>query len=524
MQRWIFLSGMMGSGKSSVGHVLARRLGAAFLDLDTQVVARAGKSIPEIFASEGEEAFRRMEAEEARRLLDGERPCILALGGGTVTDASTRRLLLESGVLVTLAAPAAELARRLEGTAGRPLLERGEAAHILEGLLAERAAAYAECHGEVRTEGLTIEEVATRVHRIAADRPVVVPLGARTYRVEIGAGRIGTLGSRLAELELGAAVIVTDENVREPWAGAVRAALGDRPVATVVLAPGEVHKTLASVERIWDAALGAGVDRSALVVAVGGGVVGDLAGFAASTLLRGVAFVEVPTSLLAMVDASVGGKTGLDRPEGKNLIGTFHQPLHVACDIDALSTLPDAELRSGLAEVVKAAWLDGERSLSTIEQDAERLLARDGAALERAVRMSVQLKARVVSADEREAGARMTLNLGHTVGHALEAARGYEGLRHGEAVALGMMAAMRVARALGDVSADGHAARLRGLLERLGLPVAFEEALDERALALLASDKKRAGGKVRFVVPGAPGSVRIAPLSQEELRAALLRG
>lgn len=524
MQRWIFLSGMMGSGKSSVGHVLARRLGATFLDLDAQVVARAGKSIAEIFASEGEEAFRRMEAEEARRLLASESPCVLALGGGTVTDRATRRLLLESGVLVTLAAPADELARRLEGTAGRPLLQRGEAAHILEGLLAERAAAYAECHGEVRTEGLGVEEVATRAHRIAAERPVVVPLGLRTYRVDIGAGRMAALAPRLADHGLGAALIVTDENVREPWARSVAAALEGRAVTEVVLRPGEVHKTLASVERIWDAALGAGIDRSAVVLAVGGGVVGDLAGFAASTLLRGVAIVQVPTSLLAMVDASVGGKTGLDRPEGKNLVGTFHQPLHVTCDVDALSTLPDVELRSGLAEVVKAAWLDSERSVAMIEEDAERLLARDAAALERAVRMSVQLKARVVSADEHEAGLRMILNLGHTVGHALEAARGYEGLRHGEAVALGMMAAMRVARALGDASADARAARMRRLLERLGLPVAFADALDERALALLASDKKRAGGKVRFVVPGAPGDVRVVPLAQEELRAALLSG
>src|SRR5690606_25928184 len=168
-----------------------------------------------------------------------------------------------------------------------------------------------------------------------------------------------------------------------------------------------------------------------VVVAVGGGVVGDLAGFAASTLLRGLAFAQVPTSLLAMVDASVGGKTGFDRAQGKNLIGTFHQPRFVICDVDALSTLPDEELRSGLAEVVKSAWLDSEAAVRALEDDAEAVAARDPGALERAVRMAVQLKAGVVSADERESGRRMGLNLGHTIGHAIEAARGYRGVRHG---------------------------------------------------------------------------------------------
>src|SRR5690606_13141961 len=255
-------------------------------------------------------------------------------------------------------------------------------------------------------------------------RPIAVALGPRTYQVRIGRGVLSELPAELAALG-GAVVIVADENVEEPWARPIARAIAPR--ATITLAPGEENKTLAAVERIWDGALEAGVDRGALVLAVGGGVVGDLAGFAASTLLRGVRFAQVPTSLLAMVDSSVGGKTGFDRPQGKNLVGTFHQPRFVLCDVDTLSTLPDAELRAGLAEVVKSAWIDGEASVRALEQDAERLLARDGEALERAVRMSVALKADVVASDEHESGRRMVLNLGHTLGHAIEAARGYAG-------------------------------------------------------------------------------------------------
>ncbi|HEY8428919.1 MAG TPA: 3-dehydroquinate synthase [Sandaracinaceae bacterium] len=517
MQRWIFLSGMMGSGKTSVGHALARRLGAPFIDLDAAVVARAGRSIPDIFAHEGEDAFRRMEAEEVARLVAERSPAVLALGGGTVTHRETRRALLECGLLVTLRAPADELARRLEGTTGRPLLERGEAAHILRGLLEQRTEAYAECHAAIETAGRSVEEVAALVEELAADAPIAVPLGLRTYRVHVGRGRMAELPARLAAVTTGAAILVTDENVGPRWASPLAAALRDRGVTQVTLPPGEVHKTLASVERIWDAALEAGIDRSAVVVAVGGGVVGDLAGFAASTLLRGLALVQVPTSLLAMVDASVGGKTGFDRPQGKNLIGTFHQPRFVLCDVDALSTLPDAELRSGFAEVVKSAWLDSEDAVRAIEEDTPALVRRDPDALERAVRMAVRLKARVVSSDEHESGRRMVLNLGHTLGHAIEAARGYRDVRHGEAVALGMVAAFRVARALGRREASEHEARMRSLLSRLGLPVTPEDALDERTLGFVASDKKRAGGKVRFVVPGAPGEVEIVPLAPDEL-------
>jgi 3-dehydroquinate synthase len=313
-------------------------------------------------------------------------------------------------------------------------------------------------------------------------------------------------------------LVVTDTGVDEPWAARSRQALSEAGfgVLSVVLEAGEQHKNLGSIERIWDAALEASLDRDALVLAVGGGVVGDMAGFAASTILRGIAFGQLPTTLLAMVDSAVGGKTGIDRPQGKNLIGSFHQPRFVLCDVETLSTLPLVERRAGLAEVVKSAWLDGEESVAMLEHCADELLAGDLAATSDAVRMSVGLKARIVTEDEKESGARALLNLGHTIGHAIEAATGYMGLRHGEAVSLGMVAAFRLSRGLGVASAE-QAVRVERLLARLGLPVDLDRYLDERALGYVGSDKKRKGGKLRFIVPAAPGETQMLSLAEPEI-------
>lgn len=506
MSEWVFLSGPMGSGKSTVGAAIAERRSGRFVDLDTEIEREAGESIPSIFSTRGEEAFRALEAEVLRRTLEGA-PAVVALGGGTVVGQSARRELLGRGVLLTLRADVETLQRRIGSGSGRPLAGR------LAELLQERAGAYAECHALIDTEAREVAEVVARVERVLANPPVVVPLGTRTYRVALAP--LAELASVVAELAPTGVLVVTDENV-EPWARRVAASLsGVR--GSVVLEPGEDQKTIAAIDRIWDAALDAGIDRGGLLVAVGGGVVGDLAGFAASTLMRGVDLVQVPTTTLAMVDASVGGKTGFDRRQGKNLVGTFHQPRHVLVDVDTLSTLPDPELRSGFAEVVKSAWLDGERAVAALERNAEALLARDPAALADAVRRSVALKARVVARDEREGAHRMILNLGHTMGHAIEAAQGYR-VRHGEAVALGMIAAFRVAARLGDTRAAEHEARVSALLRRLGLPVDVDSAWDVAAASFVTADKKRRGGRIRFVVPGAPGEVRVVPLDASEIR------
>lgn len=500
MRAWVFLSGPMGAGKSTLGRALAERLSARFVDLDARIEAAEGRAVAAIFAEDGEDAFRAIEAASALALLD-EEPGVVALGGGTVVDPKTRRTLLERGLLITLEAEPHVLRERIAEGSGRPLAGR------LERLLAARAAAYAECHAEVRTDAPFEDALAALVAATEA-RAVVVPLGLRTYRVDFSA--LENLNAVVADISPTSVIVVTDSNVHDPWGAPMARALNARRL--VVLDAGEENKTVGAVERIWDAALDASVDRGALLVAVGGGVVGDLTGFAAATLMRGVRFVQVPTTMLAMVDASVGGKTGFDRPQGKNLAGAFHQPQHVLIDVDTLTTLPDAELRSGLAEVVKSAWLDSEDAVAALERDADALIARDPEALRAAAHRSVVLKARVVALDEMEGGHRRVLNLGHTVGHAIEAARGYRGIRHGEAVSLGMVAAFRMAARLGDERALAHEARLCSLLERLGLPIDLAAWWDEPTAKYIGSDKKRHGDQVGFIVPGAPGEVEVVSL------------
>jgi 3-dehydroquinate synthetase len=245
-------------------------------------------------------------------------------------------------------------------------------------------------------------------------------------------------------------------------------------------------------------------------------VVGDMSGFAAASLLRGVPVGHVPTTLLAMVDSAIGGKTGFDTPHGKNLIGAFHQPSFVLCDTECLSTLPAIERQAGLAEVVKSAWIDGEAAVAELERDRVALASGEPAATERAIRMAARLKTRIVTEDERESGARALLNLGHTVGHAIEAFEGYGGLRHGLAVALGMVAAFRVAVRLGRLDAE-QLERLTRLLSALGLPTNVDPYLRPEVRAFIGADKKRRADKLTFVLPGRPGDVRLHTLGIGEL-------
>jgi 3-dehydroquinate synthase len=509
----------MGAGKSTVAGLVAGQLGTRALDLDDFVERRAGRSIPEIFAEQGERAFRALEREALRALPRDVG--VVALGGGTVVGDETRQTLLREGIVVTLSADPAVLAARVGRGEGRPLLghdPKTDLARILE----DRAHAYAEAHAVIDTGVLDPEEVAAQVIAVCNIAPIVVSLGLRTYRVEVGRGTRHRVGIRASEHAAGDAILVFDDAPDRPWPGDVIRDLtlaGKAPIE--VRLPGdEAHKDIASVERIWDAALDAEVDRRAIVIALGGGVIGDLAAFAASTLLRGVALGQVPTTLLAMVDSSVGGKTGFNRPCGKNLVGTFHQPRFVLCDVETLSTLPQEERIAGLAEVVKSAWLDSEESVAMLEGDAGALMSGDPDATIRAVRMSVLLKARIVHEDEQESGRRMLLNLGHTVGHALEAASDYRGIRHGEGVALGMIAAMRVADRLGKGRRD-ETKRLTRLLSRLGLPTDLDRRLNGRVLGFIGSDKKRRGEGIHFVIPRLPGETEIAPIGLDELRRAL---
>lgn len=351
---------------------------------------------------------------------------------------------------------------------------------------------------------------------------VWVELGEQRYPIHIGAGLIGQLG-RLVQGRLPKAkraLIITDSNVKPRYGAAARAALEQAGIVTnlVMIPAGEGSKTLAQAYSLYPSCVSAGLERSSVIIALGGGVVGDLAGFVAATYLRGIPFVQVPTTLLAQVDSSVGGKTGVDLPEGKNLVGAFHQPAMVVADTKALLTLPQRELSAGMAEVVKHGVIRDPAFLAYLEQNAERIMAQDQQVLERVVEQNCRIKAGVVAEDPHEHGLRAILNFGHTVGHAVEAEMGFGGWLHGECVACGMVAATHISRLGGILQDQQLADRLERLLTRLDLPTRLPPGLDPNRLTKrMLRDKKVEAGQIRWVMPVAAGEVLVTPEVEPEV-------
>jgi len=428
--------------------------------------------------------------------------------------------------VVTLAASAESVIARSPDVTARPnLAAGGDPVARARELMAARAESYAECHLSLSSDVLGPDAIVDAAAALAARDPLLVPLGGRSYCIDVCDNKPSRMTEAIARCAPSSIVLVTDSNVRRARGAAMEVALlplGAK-VTHVTLPPGEEQKTLMTVNAIWDAALGAGVDRDALVVAVGGGVVGDLAGFAAACLLRGVRFVQVPTTLLAMVDSSVGGKTGFDHATGKNLIGAFHQPSAVVADLRHLETLPARERTAGLAEVVKIALATDAGLLERLERDARAIARGEVEALLPVVRDAVFAKIRVVRDDERESGPRALLNLGHTVGHALEANAGYRGHLHGEAVALGMVVEMQATASLGWTPVS-LVERARALLAALGLPSSVARAELEAAWPYVGSDKKRTRDAVRLPVVVGPGASHVERVGLAALRGAVLSG
>jgi len=353
-----------------------------------------------------------------------------------------------------------------------------------------------------------------------ATTPHTVPidLGDRSYPVVIGAGLLGRAES-YAGLGGHDALIVTDTRVGPLYAPALRAALQGAffRVHEVTLPAGEDAKQWQTLNLVFDALLGAGCDRRTVLFALGGGVVGDMTGFAAACYMRGVPFVQVPTTLLAQVDSSVGGKTAINHPLGKNMIGAFHQPLRVVADLATLDTLPPREVAAGLAEVIKYGPIADAAFLDWIESHLDALVAREPAALAHAVRRSCEIKAQVVGSDERETGVRAILNFGHTFGHAIEAGLGYGEWLHGEAVGCGMVMAARLSQRLGLVD-DAFVERLADIVRRAGLPVRAPALGPDRYLQLMRHDKKAEAGQIRFVVIESPGRAAVRPAPDHLVR------
>ncbi|MDX2053266.1 MAG: 3-dehydroquinate synthase [Polyangiaceae bacterium] len=521
MRRPLLLNGFMATGKSSVGRKLAELTGSPFVDLDAEIEARAQTSVATIFKERGEQAFRKLEQEELVRVLGGWRdrlglPPVVALGGGALLQRSTRVDALNQAVVVTLTATPETIARRVSVHSGRPLLDGEDVRERAESLLALRERSYLEAHAVLATDAESVEALAQRALEVWKDDPIAVAAEEASHVVQVGHG---ILAARLPGIVKGFTntLLVTDRNVFPLHGrGLLESLRQNAPTGLCELEPGEPHKDVQSLSQIWDACHAQTLDRKSIIVALGGGVVTDMAGFAAATWMRGIAWAGLPTTLLSMVDASVGGKTAIDYKDAKNSVGAFCHPRRVLCDIDVLATEPQRGFVSGLAEVVKTAIIGDEELFEICKTQAASILTRDPACIEDIVRRCIRVKANVVSVDQKESGVRATLNLGHTIGHALESDAGYGVLAHGEAVSLGLVAALRIGERLG-ATPSSLTREVESVLRQLNLPTALDRAQLESAIALIGRDKKRTGAQLRFVVAKGVGAVQSVMLPLAEL-------
>ena len=518
----LVLVGLPGSGKSAVGRRIAARHGATFIDLDEQIEHAAGRPIPEIFASDGEAAFRALERAAVAALGPPEAGFalrrVISPGGGAIIDPRNRWTLFRGRIAVWLDVRPEVLGQRLRRSPNvRPLVQGGDPVGRIRQLAAARERFYAAA---ARVNGVAeLSGVIEAVERFVAAGvpPSTTLLHATTKIGELAIGEgiaADAVSVALHRLEARRAVIVSEPGAWSAFGEGVADGLRARgwPVDEVMLPAGEAAKELAVVGEAARELARLRVERRDPLIAIGGGALGDPAGFLAATYLRGVPWIQVPTTLVAQVDSSIGGKTGVDLPEGKNLLGAFHQPSAIVLDVAALSTLPERQRRAALGEIVKMAALGDAGLFATLEADGDAIARGDARVLEsgalyEAVERPAWAKVEVVSADEREqggAGGRISLNLGHTVAHALEAVDGYATLLHGEAVAYGLRAAARIGAAAG-VTPPERAARIERLLDDVDLGRAPLPYPPDAVLAATGSDKKHQGGRLRWVLPTADG-------------------
>jgi len=509
----IVLVGLMGAGKTSIGRRLAAQLGLPFRDADAEIELAAGCTIPEIFARYGEPAFRDGERRVIARLLAGD-PMVLAYGGGAFMDPSTRAATRRDAVSVWLRCPVPTLVKRVAGRDNRPLLADRDREETLRRLTEIRNPVYAEADVIVdcgdEAPDITTGQVLDALAAWAPPRRLSVVLSQSSYDVVIGDGLLAKAGALLAPvLPQKRAVVVTDRTVADLHLPTLMAGLAETGFAasSVVIEGGEAGKTLETWQTIVSALLEARVERRTAVIALGGGIVGDLAGFAAATTLRGLPFVQIPTTLLSQVDSSVGGKTGVNTGFGKNLVGAFYQPKAVLADTGVLATLPRRELQAGYAEIAKAGLIGDAGFFAWCEANGAAVVGGDREAQAEAIKRACAFKAGVVGDDEREEkpnDGRALLNLGHTFGHALEADYGYDGgLLHGEGVAVGLGLAFKLSARLGHCSRE-DAERVVSHVASVGM-AADLRMLNRRfsASALVGHmrrDKKVRDGALHFVL------------------------
>ncbi|MBR7801639.1 bifunctional shikimate kinase/3-dehydroquinate synthase AroKB [Undibacterium sp. FT137W] len=552
----------MGSGKTTVGRALAKKLNKRFVDSDHEIEARTGVAISVIFEIEGEASFRQREADVIRDLCQQDN-IVLATGGGAILNPQSRSLLQSHGTVVYLKASISNILHRTRHDKKRPLLRTPDPRKKLEELEQQRDPLYREvAHivietgqpqlqtlvqtiiekvpGQKKTHGDDFVQLTEKVrgalvanqdiqaiklimdNDVARAKTLQVDLGDRSYPITIGQDLLTNQTFLQNRIKAQRIVIVTNTVVAPLYLESIASTLSSigKQVETIVLPDGEEYKNWESLMTVFDALLSKKCDRKTMLLALGGGVIGDMTGFAASAYMRGIPFVQVPTTLLAQVDSSVGGKTGINHPMGKNMIGAFYQPQAVIADMNSLHSLPARELSAGLAEVIKHGAIIDAEFFTWIETNIEKLRAKDNESLSYAVLKSCEIKANVVRQDEREGGLRAILNFGHTFGHAIESGLGYGKWLHGEAVGCGMVLAADLSYRLGYIDYVSKA-RITRLVDAAGLPTVAPDLGEQTWLELMEVDKKNEDGKIKFILLKPLGKSIITEVPKELLLATL---
>lgn len=542
----IFLVGLMGAGKTTVGRALAKRLNKRFIDSDHEIEARTGASIPLIFELEGEASFRQREAEVIRDLT-AQQDIVLATGGGAVLNAENRAYLKSRGTVIYLRASVNSILQRTSHDKNRPLLQTADPRKTIEELSRTREPFYNEVAdividtgrpnvqflmqtilAQLGPEHVPVYEPASSqqdslpkhsmMSPLSASNTLHVDLGARSYPISIGQNLLGDLQVVAAHIAGPRVAIVTNTVVAPLYLDRLTKTLeaAGKHVTPIILPDGEEAKNWANLMKVFDVLLAEKCDRKTTLIALGGGVIGDMTGFAAASYMRGVPFIQVPTTLLSQVDSSVGGKTGINHPLGKNMIGAFYQPQAVIADTATLNTLPARELSAGLSEVIKHGAIIDAPFFDWIEANIAKLVDKDATALAYAIRRSCEIKADVVRQDEREGGLRAILNFGHTFGHAIEAGMGYGVWLHGEAVGCGMVMAADLSHRMGFIDLQSRN-RISALVQAAGLPTVAPDLGTERWLELMEVDKKNEGGQIKFILLKPLGASVIMTVPQDIL-------
>ncbi|MCI0529558.1 MAG: 3-dehydroquinate synthase [Nitrospira sp.] len=518
----VVLTGFMGTGKTVVGKSLAQELDYEFVDTDCLIEQEAGQSISQIFRRSGEAYFRRVEKDVIRK-LSGREGLVMATGGGAILDPENMASLSRQGLLVCLNAHPRTIVARLKGQKDRPLLDPSDRFNKIQRLLKHRLPFYNQADYIIQTDRMSVPQIVRKLQEwffMQLSHRVKVTLPQDPYEIQVGWRILDRLGEQLKHLGLGQKVgVVTNPVVRKLYGSLVLKSLKKTSFRTslIEIPDGERFKTTRWANVIYDELIRNKFERQSCLVALGGGVIGDMTGFAAATYLRGIPYVQVPTTLAAQVDASIGGKTGVNHPLGKNLIGAFHQPRLVYADVKVLESLDRRSFISGLAEVVKYGVIADAEFFNFLERHLSQIIGQNPCYLLPAIRRSCEIKAQVVQEDEREGGLRKILNYGHTLGHALEAVTSYRRYLHGEAISIGMVFAARLAYDLG-LCDKVTVQRQEALLAKIGLPISLPKDSPSSILEAMSHDKKVKQGEIHFVLADKIGHVLIRKVKASQIR------